>query len=218
MTLQQKLKKIFVYFTAGIVLVFLSQSPLFAFPEVIDRIAAVVAGEVITLSDVRINRAFNVHDVQSVSPVSEDLFILNKLIEQKLIIQMIESDVIIPEKDLETEVRKATEKLGAARTRRLFNMFGIGWDEIKEYFREKLLFRRIIFQKFSRSAFVSLKEIEAYYDLTYVPSQKEKGLAPRSMLEIVGDIEAELKQEKIERQVKEWLDILKKEADIQIMI
>jgi predicted RNA-binding protein Jag len=38
------------------------------------------------------------------------------------------------------------------------------------------------------------------------------------MLEIVGDIETELKQEKIERQVKEWLDILIKEADIQIML
>jgi parvulin-like peptidyl-prolyl isomerase len=194
------------------------QFPLFAFPEVIDRIAAVVAGEVITLSDVRINRAFNVHDVQSVSHVSEDLFILNKLIEQKLIIQMIESDIIIPEKDLDTEVRKTTEKLGVARTRKLFNMLGIGWDELKECFRKKFLFRRIIFQKFSRSAFISLKEIEAYYDLTYVPSQKAKGLVPRSMLEIVGDIETELKQEKIERQVKEWLDILIKEADIQIML
>ncbi|GAH11736.1 unnamed protein product, partial [marine sediment metagenome] len=82
----------------------------------------------------------------------------------------------------------------------------------------KLLFHRIIFQKFSRSAFISLKEIEAYYNLTYVPSQKAKGLVPRSMLEIVGDIEAGLRQNKIERQVKEWLGILKKEADIQIMI
>ncbi len=218
MILQQKLKKIYVYFTAGIILFSPIQAHLFSFPEVVDRIAAVVAGEVITLSDVRINRAFSVHDVQSVSQVSEDLFILNKLIEQKLIIQIIESDIIIPEKDLETEVRKATEKLGVVRTRRLFAMFGIGWDELKECFREKLLFRRIIFQKFSRSAFVSLKEIEAYYDLTYVPSQKAKGLGPRSMLEIIGDIEAELKQEKIGRLVKEWLDILKKEADIQIMI
>jgi len=199
-------------------LFFLLQPILYSEPEVIDRIAAVVAGEVITLSDVRINRAFNVHDVQSISDVSEDLFILNKLIEQKLIIQMIESDIIIPEKDLETEVRKATEKLGVVQTRRLFAMFGIGWDELKEYFREKLLFRRIIFLKFSRSAFVSLKEIEAYYNLTYVPSQKAKGLTPRSMLEIVGDIEAELRQDKIERQVKEWLGILKKEADIQIMM
>jgi parvulin-like peptidyl-prolyl isomerase len=132
MTLQLKFKKIYVYLTAGIILFSMVQFPLFAFPEVIDRIAAVVAGEVITLSDVRINRAFNVHDVQSVSHVSEDLFILNKLIEQKLIIQMIESDIIIPEKDLDTEVRKATEKLGVARTRKLFNMLGIGWDELKE--------------------------------------------------------------------------------------
>ncbi|GAH07447.1 unnamed protein product, partial [marine sediment metagenome] len=120
---------------AGMGLFFLLQPILYSAPEVIDRIAAVVAGEVITLSDVRINRAFNVHDVQSVSDVSEDLFILNKLIEQKLIIQMIESDIIIPEKDLETEVRKATEKLGNVRTRRLFAMFGIGWEELREYFR-----------------------------------------------------------------------------------
>jgi len=199
-------------------LFFLLQPILYSASEVIDRIAAVVAGEVITMSDVSINRAFCVHDTQDVSDAEKDLFILNKLIEQKLLIQMIESDIVIPDKDLDIEVRSVTERMGPAQTQSLFIHYGVGWDEIKDCFREKLLYRGIIFKKFNRSAFVSLKEIESYYNQTYVPSQKAAGSMPKSMLEVVGEIEAEIKQDKIQRQVKEWIKKLKQETDIQILI
>ena len=52
----------------------------------------------------------------------------------------------------------------------------------------------------------------------YAPSQRGKKLSPQPMIEVLDQIEGELQREKIEDQVQEWIDNLKREANIQIKI
>ena len=186
--------------------------------EVVDRIAAVVADEVITLTDVRMAREFGIYDAAGVPSPDVDMFILNKLIDQKLVIQMTDTDVVVPEDELEAAVRQATRDLGEDLTRRKFSQYGIDWEDLKESFREKLVYQSTFFQRFSRSAFVGLREIEDYYRETYVPGRRSRGEEPPPMLDVLSEIEAAIKKIKIEEQVDGWIKNLRQEANIQILI
>ncbi len=63
---------------------------------------------------------------------------------------------------------------------------------------------------------MSLKEIEEYYGQTYVPSQKEKGVQPKPIVDVLSEIELGIKQERIKKQVEDWLENLRKQAEIQV--
>ncbi len=208
-------KKIFVSGTAFIAVFW---TFVFSASQVIDRIAAVVEDEVITLTDVKINRAFGVFDTRGVPDDKADLFILNRMIDQEMIIKLMGSDVTIPAKELENAVRLAAGKLGEEQARQKFSEFGIGWEELKNWFRKKLLYHHIIFDKFSRSTFVSLKEIEAYYNQTYIPSQEILGQKPKPMLSIIGEIETAIKEKKIESQVNDWVVKMRGKSNIRILM
>ncbi|MFC2158777.1 hypothetical protein ACFLT9_13170 [Acidobacteriota bacterium] len=205
-------KRTVLYFLCGWIF-FLPANP----GEVIDRIAAVVADEVITLTDVRIAREFGIYDTAHVPIDTVDTFILNKLIDQKLVIQMTDTDVEVLEEDLDEAVRLATFNLGEEQTRLKFLQFGIDWEDLKESFRENLLYQNTLFQRFSRSAFVGLREIETYYRETYVPEQQSREVDPLPMLDVLNDIEAAIKRAKIAEQVDSWIENLRLEADIQIL-
>lgn len=182
-----------------------------------DRIVALVNEQVITLTDVRIAEAFRIYDEELVgfngNPRS---FILEKLINQKLVIQISSAEVSVEKEKLDVALKKISEKMGMGEVERKMEEFGLEWEDLREHIWEKILCETIISQKFRRLIIVSLKEIEDHYHQVYVPSQKEKGLEPQPMMEILDEIESLIKQERIKIQVEEWLENLKKNANIQI--
>jgi hypothetical protein len=60
--------------------------------------------------------------------------------------------------------------------------------------------------------------MEEYYTQSYVPSQREKGLEPRPMLELLAGIESLIIQEKIKTQTNDWIKNLRQKADIQKLL
>ena len=71
--------------------------------------------------------------------------------------------------------------------------------------------------RFSRSTIVTLREIETYYRATYVPAARLRGEEPRPILEVLDELEAFLKAEKIKGQVDSWVQNLKRQADVQLL-
>ncbi len=188
-------------------------------PEIIDRIIAVVNDQVITLSDIRIAETFGLYE--NINAESEENLhqqILEKLIDQKLIIQLTGERVSVEEEELEAELERITEKIGSYEVQKRLVQFGLDRNVLKEYLHEKLLYRKILSRRFSQSVIVSLKEIESYYIQNYVPSHRAKGFEPKPMVELLDKIESAIKQKKIENKVLEWIKNLRQEADIQIKI
>ena len=188
-------------------------------PEIIDRIIAVVNDQVITLSDIRIAETFGLYE--NINAESEENLhqqILEKLIDQKLIIQLMGERVSVEEEELEAELERITEKIGSYEVQKRLVQFGLDRNVLKEYLHEKLLYQKILSRRFSQSVIVSLKEIESYYIQNYVPSQRAKGFEPKPMVELLDKIESTIKQKKIENKVLEWIKNLRQEADIQIKI
>lgn len=63
---------------------------------------------------------------------------------------------------------------------------------------------------------VGLREIEAYYNQTYVPQRRAEGTVPQPMVEILPQLEAALKAEGTRSLIQEWARNLRKEANVQV--
>ena len=187
--------------------------------EVVDRIVAVVNDEVITLTDVNIIQKFGLFEDLEESPdVDKQTQILSRLMNQKVVIQLASERIMVSKEELEASLSDFIQKTDPDFAGTALLQFGLDWDDLKSYLREKLLFQKIVSQRFNRGVIVSIEEIERYYEQVYVPSQRGKKLSPQPMIEVLDQIEGELQREKVEDQVQEWIDNLKREANIQIKI
>jgi len=194
-------------------------SPGYGQGEVVDRIVAIVNDEVITLTDVNIIQTFGLFEDLEESPDADrQTQILSRLINQKLVIQLASERIVVAEEELEVSLSDVVQGTDPGLAGTALLQFGLDWDDLKSYLREKLLFQKIISQRFNRGVIVSIEEIERYYEQVYVPSQREKNINPQPMIEVLNQIEGELQREKVEDQVQEWIKNLKREANIQIKI
>ena len=201
------------------ILAVLSVSPsLFGLQETVDRIAAVVNEDVITLSDLQIVLSFGLYDDERVPGRSERQVILERLINQKLVIGLTMESIPVTEEELEVAFQSLVDNLSPAAVEARLDSFGLEKEDLQEYLYEKILYRKIIQERFGLATIVSLKEMEDYYRQRYVPSQESKGVDPKPMMELLDEIESAIKEEKIRRRVEEWLANLKREADIQILL
>ena len=187
--------------------------------EIIDRIVAVVNDEVITLTDVNIIRKFGLfEDGEETEGRDIQKLIIDRLINQKLVIQLASERLMVDEEELEALLSELIQKTDPDLAEEALLEFGLDWDDLRSYLHEKLLFQKIISQRFSRGVIVSIEEIERYYEQVYVPSQRENSLNPQPMIEVLDQIETALTREKVEGQIQEWIENLKRGADIQIKV
>jgi peptidyl-prolyl cis-trans isomerase SurA len=191
----------------------------FGWGELIDRIVAVVNNEVITLTDINIIQKFGLfEDLEDEPEEGIQRSILDRLISQKLIIQLTSEGFVVDEEELEAYLSDIIQKTDPDLAEEALLQFGLDWDDLKSYLGEKLLFEKIIAQRFSRGAIVSIEEIEQYYEQVYVPSQRQRDRSPQPMIEVLDQIETALKQEKVQGQIQDWIKNLKREANIEIKI
>ncbi len=192
---------------------------VYSWQEVVDRIVAVVNDDVITLTDLNLVRAFGLYE----SPEEEQTtdiqrHILDQLISRKLVIQLTSEGIPIEEEEIELALSRVIQGMEPGEAERALLRFGLDWDDLKSYLRERLLYQKIISERFDQGVIVKLEEIEVYYEQIYIPSQRTKGIEPEPLTEMLDQIEREIKREKIETQVQEWINNLKKEANIQIKL
>lgn len=200
---------------------FLVSQALFSFPgsqEVIDRVAAVVNDYVITLSDVKIAESFDLFEKKEESPEEDFLWNLDWLINQKMVIGLIQENIPIETEDVEAAYQSLLNKLGNETIQTRLDLFGLQKEDLGVYLFEKILFQRIIENRFGLAVRVSLREIEEFYREKYVPAQKTKSIDPPSMMDVLEEIESAIKKEKINILVRNWLNNLRREADIQIFL
>jgi len=201
---------------AALLILMFSLSSLIGRAETVDRIMAVVNDEVITQTDVMVVESFGLYEKDEEQEGDVRSFILEKLVDQKLIIQLTGEEISLDEEELESVIEDHKTALGGEEFLERLSRFGLKRGDLREYVREKLIYERIITAKFSKSVPVSLEEIETYYTTKHVPVQKEKGIEPQPMMEILDVIESAIKREKTKMQVIEWVGNLRRKADIQI--
>jgi hypothetical protein len=185
--------------------------------ETIDRILAIVNGQLITLTDVRVAQTFGLYERgQEFSADGTIEQVLQKLIDQKLAIQVTGSDASVNQAEMNAFLDSVSEEMEKDKFREELEYFGMERNDLRPYAFERILFNRILSSRFDRAVLVTLEEIQDYYETRYVPDQKAQGLEVKSMLDIFDEIETVLRKEKSEEQVEEWLRNLREKSDIQI--
>ena len=186
--------------------------------ETVDHIVAVVNEKVITLTDMRIAETFCLYD-EEIDPGAENIhqLLLEMMVDQKLVVLLAGAEAVEKE-EMDSFQDKIIEKMGSGELEKKLEEFGMDWDDLREYIRDKIIYQKIINRRFGQGVIVSLEEIEDFYKGRYVPSQKEKEVEPKPMMEILKEIESTIKQEKAMSNVKDWINTLKTQADILIYI
>lgn len=184
--------------------------------EILDSIAAVVNGEVITLSDLRIAEALGIYKMDTPEAGGDLSQILEKMIDQMLVIGLTRDAPPVEEAELESAVDRIKTGMESGGYEAALARFGLGEQDVLEYIREKILYERIIEDRFGLTVVVRLSEIKNHYENVYVPLQESKGRRPLPLIDVIAPIESALRQEGIGIRVGEWLSAIKSEADIQI--
>jgi parvulin-like peptidyl-prolyl isomerase len=184
---------------------------------IIDKIAAVVNNEIITMTD--IDKSISLFPVFKSNEESSKAFynrLLQDLINYKIIYLEYKDDFILTEEDYEEVQTPIINKQGSLnQLKTLLKKFDMNWKDFKNFIKEKVLYEKVLKEKFQINIKISFKEIETFYYKDYLLLQKKLNLKPNSLIEMTTLIEKHLRKVKTERKLSGWLKEIKSSYKIK---
>ncbi len=180
--------------------------------KIVDCLAATVDREIITLLDIKIYREFIL--IAQKNFKSEE--ILEKIIEMKLVAREARKEISLNQDEILQAFDNLFKLMGEERVMEKMKAYGLSLNDLEIYLREKLLYEKMLALRTSLQIGVTLKEIENYYFEKYVADQKARKEEVRPLVEVIGEIESKIRQDKIREQVIIWIKGLKDRALINI--
>lgn len=186
----------------------------------VDKIAAVVNEEIITIRD--IERAITFYPLLRNKNETEENFYfraLSDLINYKVISLEFSDEFNLSEEDFEQTQTPILKKTGSLeKLLAVLNNFTMSWSDFRNFIREKILYEKVLREKFQMEITVPFNEIENFYNNDYFPSQQRLGLAPQTLVEMAPLIEKYLRQLRTEEQLSTWLNDLRSNYKIEIKL
>jgi peptidyl-prolyl cis-trans isomerase SurA len=208
------------------VIALLAATPVGLFAEVIDRIAAVVNRDIITLSDLEREQKFQaanqgkVFAVQGPSEGEERAEMLQKLVDQDLIRQQIQQfpGIEVSEAEVEKQIAAMVKESGSVQNwEQLLGRLQITQQDLKEHVTWQLQVMKFFDHRFRQFVVVHHGEIESYYREKFLPELAVKGIQEQPPLaEVREKIRALLTEEKVNLQIDDWIKSLRESASIEI--
>jgi hypothetical protein len=203
--------------TGTLLVLLLGLFPFFVNAEILDRVVARVNTEVITASELAYTIAFNqrfgsaaARDQQSVEAET-----LQGLITRRLLVQEARRlrFVEVSDQDVSAEVEKLKNRFESARA---FNEFLSGLDmsaqELALMLNERILVERFVEKKVGLAIRVSRDEAQNYF------SDHPSEFPGKRFPDVQKLINARLTDQKIGRQLDQYLAELRSKADIRIIV
>ena len=189
-------------------------------PIVIDQVAATVNDEIITLSDIDKALAF----YPTLRQLNEDeeqfyLRVLNELIDYKVVSMEFGQEFTLSDEDFEPVQTEAINKAGSLeKLLAAMKRFDMEWRDFHAFIRDKVIYEKVLREKFPQRFAVEFAEVERFYNQHYLPLQQRLQLEPRPLAEMAPVIEDHLRQIKTEENLTSWLQELKQEYRIDIKL
>ena len=189
------------------VFLLLAFNPVIAQAVLVDRIAGAIDGEVITYSDVRIERTLGLSE-------GSDREILQRVIDRRLLLREAERFKIT---EGDEDIQKVQKRLGDIKAR-------MGEDQFLEVFREynlteadilKMLKGEILAEKFINFrvnffVVISNETVKAYY------SEHQDEFRTKTLEEAHDEIKERLFQMESKRRLEEYIEQLKKKVRVVV--
>jgi len=189
-------------------------------PILVDKIAAIVNDEIITIHD--IERAIVFYPPLRQKNETEETYyfrVLSNLINFKVISQEFSDEFNLGEEDIEPVQTPILKKAGSMeKLLAVLNGFTMTWSDFQDFIREKVLYEKVLREKFQMEITIPFSTIENFYNNDYVLSQQRLGLAPQTLVEMAPVIEKYLRQLRTEEQLSAWLNDLRANYKIEIKL
>jgi hypothetical protein len=189
-------------------------------PVMVDKIAAAVNNEIITVHD--IERAIALFPERRRDDEAEERFffrVLGDLITYKVISLEYGNEFNLGEEDFEAVQTQLLQKAGSLeKLLAQLELFAMNWSELEEFIREKVLYEKVLREKFPMEMAIPFEEIEEFFQRDYLPSQLQLGLEPRSLAEMAPQIEKYLRTLRMEKQQSAWLGDIRSAYKIEIKL
>jgi peptidyl-prolyl cis-trans isomerase SurA len=194
----------------------------------LDRLVAVVNGEVILESDVDEERRFE--EVQPYRTIEESTRakIIERLVDRTLILQQaaLEPQDTVTDKELDTQLATLRKdvpgcKPNACETDAGWKDFlashGFTVEEFSSRWQKRMQLLKFIEVRFRNGISVKDDEVQAYYEKTMLPEYEKRHVTPPPVDAIKRRIEEVLLQQQVSALLQDWLKSLRAQGSVWIL-
>ena len=180
--------------------------------EIVDRIAAVVDREAITLSE-----AEQVAELRALR--GEEELSMEEVVERLIEARLVEREVnrypeeSIPQERIDEILDSIRESFSSDDT--LVDSEGMTLDELEVLVRRQLTVQRYLERRFRPLVYVTEADIEKYYDDELVPVLDDAGEAVPPLGSVEGSIRRILEEKAFNERVDRWIGDLKARAHVR---
>ncbi|HEY2091858.1 MAG TPA: hypothetical protein VGJ81_08225 [Thermoanaerobaculia bacterium] len=186
----------------------------------VDRVAAVIDKQVITVSEV--NQMVELRFFPRNQGESEDDFrhrILDALIAQALKFRDVErfGAEDIPKDSIEARVTEIAKRFPTpADLDAALNRVELTPDELRALVKRQLQVEAYVQERFAPLVFVSNDEIATYYRGTWSQQRRQRGLAIPPLAEVREEIRTLLRASRLQEEIEKWTTQLRDRANVDV--
>jgi len=194
----------------------------------LDRVVAIVNGDLILQSDVEAEERFAAFQPFSEpKPVTHDELI-QRLIDRTLIEQQMALEPEPPVTDEEVEaqlntLRKAIPECAAyhceteAGWQRFVADHGFTVKEVEERWKQRMDVLRFIEDRFRMGIRITQADIDDYYKKTMLPVYEKEGVAPPAESTLANRVQEILLQQRVNSLLDDWLNTLRAQGSVRVL-
>jgi peptidyl-prolyl cis-trans isomerase SurA len=196
---------------------------------VLDRLVAVVNGDVILESDVDEERRFE--EVQPYRAVADSTRakIIERLIDRALILQQaaLEPEDAVPDKDLDAQLATVRKDIPACKQyhcetdegwKRFLGDHGFTEEEFRVRWLQRMQLLKFIEVRFRNGIKIKDEEIKDYYEKTMLPEYARRNVTPPKLETVSRRIEEVLLQQEVGALLDDWLKSLRAQGSVRIVL
>jgi peptidyl-prolyl cis-trans isomerase SurA len=197
--------------------------------EVLDRLVAVVNGDVILESDVDEERRFEEIQPYRAAADSTRARIIERLVDRALILQQaaLQPEDAVPDKELDAQIATVRKDIPTCKQfhceteegwKKFLGEHGFTEEEFRMRWQQRMQLLRFIEVRFRNGIKVKDEDIQAYYDKTMLPEYAKRNVTPPKLETIKQRIEEVLLQQQVSALLQDWLKSLRAQGSVRLMI
>jgi parvulin-like peptidyl-prolyl isomerase len=194
----------------------------------IDRLVAVVNGDVILESDIDEERRFEeIQPFRAASDFTREK-IVERLVDRELILQQaaLQPEDAVGDKELDAQLATMRKGIPACRQddcetdegwKKFLEGHGFSVEEFRSRWRNRMELLKFIQERFQNGVKVSDDQIKTYYEKTMLPEYTKRKVTPPPLETIKKRIEEVLLQQEVSALLQDWLRSLRAQGSVRII-
>ena len=195
----------------------------------IDRVVAVVNGEVVLESDVEEERRMAAFQpISSPEGTATRERAIERLVNRKLLLQQakLQPQHAITEADIDAQLDQLQKEIPACKEAhcetdagwaKFLASHGVTSNEVRAHFRERMEALQFIEVRFRSGIRISQAEIQSYYNKTMLPEYAKQKVKAPSLDKLSDRIQEVLLQQQVSGLLSDWLKSLRAQGTVQMV-